>query len=326
MIEHNEEQYFNNTVHLLSTEQLAQAKGLAHTLAQANSDHVLHFGLSLQEKNAQISHQMLLFTQRKDVSRVSEVLNELVSKLIDVNPELLIEQKPSFLQKLFGKSTVPITQVMTNFQRLFVQIDRLGIQLQYAQQSLLQDVNGLKSLVTLNAEYLKELELHIVAIELGKQQLESLNTLKNKSYSNDMIQVDEATSIAQLIDQRHYDLQLSRQLSLQTMTQLQMMIETYEQLTAKIQNSILSTIPLWKNQMSMLFTLNKQLTAAKFEQQLLLASQNIAHKKTVTAQFTQQQTNFSLETLKDLRRSLLQMIEDTIQTQQQQIASEINNK
>ena len=62
------------------------------------------------------------------------------------------------------------------------------------------------------------------------------------------------------LDKRIYDLQLSRQIAIQTAPQIRM-IQNVNQALEKIQSSILTSIPLWKNQMAIALTLMRQRNA-----------------------------------------------------------------
>ena len=63
------------------------------------------------------------------------------------------------------------------------------------------------------------------------------------------------------LDKRIYDLQLSRQIAIQTAPQIRMIQNVNQALAEKIQSSILTSIPLWKNQMAIALALMRQRNA-----------------------------------------------------------------
>ena len=71
----------------------------------------------------------------------------------------------------------------------------------------------------------------------------------------------EVNDMAQFVDRlekRMYDLQLSRQITIQSAPQIRMIQQTNQTLAEKIQSSIMTSIPLWKNQIAIALTLNRQ--------------------------------------------------------------------
>ncbi|WP_186304315.1 toxic anion resistance protein, partial [Staphylococcus epidermidis] len=69
---------------------------------------------------------------------------------------------------------------------------------------------------------------------------------------NDMIQ------FALRLEKRLYDLKLSRQITIQSAPQIRMIQNTNQALAEKIQTSIVTAIPLWKNQIAIALSLFRQ--------------------------------------------------------------------
>ena len=65
------------------------------------------------------------------------------------------------------------------------------------------------------------------------------------------------------LEKRLYDLQLSRQITIQSAPQIRMIQQTNQTLAEKIQSSIMTSIPLWKNQIAIALTLNRQKKAVE---------------------------------------------------------------
>lgn len=314
--------------HTFTPIQQKQALKLVESLKLDRYEEILNFGAKVQEALASFSHQMLHHVQRKDVLKVGEILNQLMNRLQSIDPDLLLNEKQGFFQRLFGKTPATIQQTMTQFQRLGTQIDRLGIQLEYAQNSLLDDLIMLDELYKLNNTYYDELNIYIAAAQLRKQQAltRDLPLLKQQvALSNDSLsqqKVADLVAMIERLDQRLYDLELSKQLTLQTGPQIRLMQQTNQQLAEKIQMSILTTIPLWKNQISMLLTMNHQRRVAITQRKMAETTNEMMKKKTKLAKHTaketqleQLQTENEILSLKNTQIALLQMIEETIELQ-----------
>ena len=312
----------------LSPEEQKRAKQLATNLQFDRYEDILNFGAEAQAALASFSHRMLSHVQRKDVLKVGDVLNQLMERLEMIDPETLYPEKAGFFGRIFGKAPATIQQKMTQFQKLGTQIDRLGIQLEYAKNSLIDDLSMLDELYSLNSSYYEELVVYIAAAELKKQEAltTTLPALQEHALNTQDVMVQQkAQDLAGMIerlDQRLYDLELSKQLTLQTAPQIRLMQQTNQQLAEKIQMSILTSIPLWKNQISMLLTMNNQRRAATAQRKMAQATNEMIKKKSKLAQETarttsieQDQTLEEIHALKHTQKALVEMIEETIKLQ-----------
>lgn len=314
----------------LSSQQQHRAVQLSQQLKLNSYENVLTFGAKTQEALANFSSRMLHHVQRKDVIKVGDILNELMAKLENIDLDVFTREKQGFLSRLFGKTPTSIQQAMTQFQRLSTQIDRLGIQLEYAQNSLLDDLSMLDELYELNNNYYEELTIYIAAGELKKKEAlsEILPSIQRRAtISEDLRVQQEAKDIEAMInslDQRVYDLELSKQMSMQTAPQIRLIQQTNQQLAEKIQMSILTAIPLWKNQISMLLTMNNQRRASTAQRRMAQATNDMMDKKSKLAKHTanvtqleQNRANSELLKLKNAQQALIEMIEETIELQSQ---------
>src|SRR5699024_6121808 len=140
-----------------------------------------------------------------------------------------------------------------------------------SKEALIKDVNLLDTLYNENRAYFEDIELYIKAGELKLSELnEQLNTMKTQaSESGDQMAIQEVNDMSQYInrlEKRLHDLKLSRQIALGSADQIRMVQDINETLAEKIQSSVLTSIPLWKNQMAISLTLLRQESASKAQQ------------------------------------------------------------
>ena len=79
--------------------------------------------------------------------------------------------------------------------------------------------------------------------------------------SNDQMKFQEVNDMIQFVDRldkRLYDLKLSREVTIQSAPQIRLIQNTNQALVEKIQSSIMTAIPLWKNQVAIALTLIRQ--------------------------------------------------------------------
>lgn len=312
----------------LSEEEQQKAKQLAQQIPAGNYEAILTYGSNAQTQLSQFSHKMLDHVQRKDIGPVGDILKDLMSKLSELNPEDLNTKKKSGIAKLFGKVSRSVQELMTKYQKLSTQIDRIGIQLEHSKRGLLDDVHMLNQLYDQNKTYFQALNVYIAAAELKRDEIinDVLPALRKKAEeSDDQMAYQEVNDMAQFLDRlekRIYDLQLSRQITIQTAPQIRMIQQTNQTLAEKIQSSVMTSIPLWKNQIAIALTLNRQMKAVEAQKQvskttndLLLKNSEMLKMNSIETAKENERGIVEIDTLKKTQENLLQTIEETLRIQ-----------
>lgn len=309
----------------LSKEEQQKARELAKQIPTGNHEAILTYGANAQNQLGQFSHKMLDHVQQKDIGPVGDVLHDLMKKLQELNPEELSQGKKSGLRKLFAKAKYSVQEMMTKYQKLSTQVDRISIQLDHSKRGLLEDVQMLEQLYDQNKLYFQALNVYIAAAELKRDEImnETIPALRKKAEaSNDQMAYQEVNDMVQFVDRlekRLYDLQLSRQITIQSAPQIRMIQQTNQTLAEKIQSSIMTSIPLWKNQIAIALTLNKQLKAVEAQKQvtattndLLLKNSEMLKMNSIETAKENERGIVEIETLKKTQENLLETIEETL--------------
>ncbi|MDK3596560.1 toxic anion resistance protein [Staphylococcus pseudintermedius] len=307
-----------------------KVQSLADQIEPLNHDSLLKFGSNAQTYLSHFSHQMLDEIQSKDVGPIGETLEQLMKKLKEVNPDELSQQNDNFLKKLFKRSKNSMQQLFSRMQSVSAQVDRISIELDKNKALLVKDIQLLDGLYQQNKDYFDVLNLYIAAAEQKKTEIEQdvLPEMRQRvKAADDQMVVQDVADMEQFVDRlekRIYDLKLSRQISLQSAPQIRMIQNVNQALAEKIQSSILTSIPLWKNQMAIALTLQRQQKAATAQKQvtdttneiLLRNSEMLRQNARVTAEENERGI-VDIETLKTTQDNIIQTIEATLQIQQE---------
>lgn len=312
----------------LSEVEQQKARQLADQIPAGNYEAILTYGANAQSELTRFSHQMLDHVQKKDIGPVGDILSDLMSKLSAINPEELSTEKKSGIKKLFSRVNRSVQELMTKYQKLSTQIDRIGIQLEHSKRGLVEDVQMLDKLYDQNKTYFQALNVYIAAAELKRDDIVNVTIpeLRRKAeLSNDQMAFQEVNDMAQFVDRlekRVYDLQLSRQITIQSAPQIRMIQQTNQTLAEKIQSSIMTSIPLWKNQIAIALTLNRQQKAVAAQKQvtqttndLLLKNSEMLKVNSIETAKENERGIVEIDTLKKTQENLLQTIEETMRIQ-----------
>lgn len=316
---------------------------LSEKIIPMDHDGLLNYGTEAQSHMSQFSHRILNEVKTTDVGPVGESLNGLMSKLKSVNPDELNPENQSKLKRIFRRTKASVNEIFSKMQSVGSQIDRISIELDKHKNNLVKDVDMLDELYNMNKDYFDELSLYIEAAKKKQHDLQQEDVPKlraqAKSTGNQM-DVQAASDMEQFIDRldkRIYDLQLSRQIAIQTAPQIRMIQNVNQALAEKIQSSILTSIPLWKNQMSIALTLMRQRNAVTAQKavtdttnDLLLKNSELLKQNALATATENERGVVDIETLKTTQNDIIETIEQTLQIQEQgrnkrkQAESELN--
>ncbi|WP_271725865.1 toxic anion resistance protein [Bacillus paralicheniformis] len=318
-----------NLVDTLSEEKRRQAFQLAEQIDPKQHDSMTLYGTQAQSKLLNFSHEMLEHVQKKDIGEIGQVLSDLMKKLEQVSPDELKTEKRNFFFRFFGRVSHSVQEVLSRYQKTGAQIDRISVKLERSKSALINDNKMLERLYEKNKEYYEALNVYIAAgqLKLEKLKHQTIPELKEKSKTehhhmavqdvNDMIQ------FADRLEKRVYDLTLSRQITLQSAPQIRLIQHTNQELAEKIQSSIMTAIPLWKNQVAIALTLLRQRRAVEAQKkvsattnELLLKNAEMLKANTIETAKENERGFIDIETLKQVQDNLIGTLEETLKIQE----------
>lgn len=311
-----------------SEEDLKRIQDIKSKIEPLDNDALITYGSNAQQALSKFSHQMLNEVQSKDVGPIGDTLESLMKKLKEIDPDELTNDKKNIVSRLFGRMKKSVNELISKHQSVASQVDRISIQLEHAKEILVKDVHLLDNLYEQNKDYFDAINVYIAAAELKKEELETetLPELRQKAdQSGNQMDVQDVNDMMQYVnrlEKRLHDLKLSRQITLQSAPQIRMIQNINQTLAEKIQSSILTSIPLWKNQMAIALTLLRQESASKAQQavtnttnELLTKNSEMLKQNSLRTARENERGIVDIETLKVTQDNLVTTIEETLQIQ-----------
>ncbi|MZP43679.1 toxic anion resistance protein [Heliobacterium gestii] len=318
------------TVAALPVDQQPKALALAKQIDAKNPQTLLQYGLPIQSELSRFADNILDHVRTKDAGPVGEIIGSLMVKLKEANPDDLQESQGGFFTKFFGSAKRSAEKVLARYQTLSTEIDQISQQLDKARLQLLRDVTLLEALFQKNREYFNELNIYIAAAQHKLEELrtQTIPQLQQRALaSNDTAAVQELNDHLQFVDRlekKVHDLLISRAVTLQTAPQIRLIQNNDHVLVEKIQSSIVTTIPLWKNQIVLTLTLQRQQTALAMQRQvtdttneLLLRNSEMLKTNTIGVARENERGIVDMETLKKSQENLMDTLEETLKIQQE---------
>ncbi|GAX47601.1 toxic anion resistance protein [Pseudolactococcus reticulitermitis] len=315
----------------LSEEEVGKAKELSKSLDETNSQSVIEYGSLAQKKIGDFSQSVLNKVQAKDLGEVGTALTDLMYQLQESNPNDLVAEDPGFFKKMFGKVKKSIFEVTQKYQKLGAGIDKISIKLTHEYKGLLEDNQTLETLYAENLDYFHALSVYIAGAELKIKELDDTIIPQAKieaEHTPDnaiaVQKISDLESYKNRLDKRQYDLKLARQITIQQAPQIRMIQNTNQELAEKIQTSINTAIPLWKNQVAIALTLLKQKDALTSQRivssttnDLLTKNSEMLKQSSIEAARENERGVVDIETLKTTQANLIETIQETMNIQRE---------
>lgn len=312
----------------MSLEKREQINQIKNQIVPLDNEKLLLYGAGAQQKLSQFSHQILDEVQRKDIGSIGNNLDQLMKKLKEVDPDEIQNIDKSKVKRLFKRVSKSVNELISRYQSVASQIDRISVELDNSKNVLMRDIQMLDQLYDQNKAYFEAIDMFIIAAEEKRDEINNqlLPELEQKAmHSNDQMIVQDVNDMRHYVnrlDKRIYDLKLSRQITLQSAPQIRMIQDVNQTLAEKIQSSILTSIPLWKNQMAIAMSLLHQQKASKAQQQvtnttneLLLKNSEMLKMNTIRTAEENERGIVELETLKITQQNIVDTIRETMHIQ-----------
>ena len=269
----------------LSPEERKMVNDFAEKIDITNSQMVLQYGAASQKKLSDFSETALSRVKTKDMGETGELITSLISELqgFDATTE-----QPKGIFGFFKKTSNSIEQLKTRYDSADKNVERIKAQLEDHQVTLMKDITMLDKMYELNLVYFKELTMYILA---GKKKLAEVraNDLKAAQEKAQRTQLPEdaqaARDLADLCDRfekKLYDLELTRNVSIQMGPQIRLIQSNDTMMAEKIQTTIVNTIPLWKNQMVLALGIAHSQQAMQAERAMTDATNELLKKNAAT--------------------------------------------
>jgi uncharacterized protein YaaN involved in tellurite resistance len=308
----------------LSAEELKQVEDFSKQIDISNTTGIMNYGVGTQKKLADFSEKAIDNVRTKDMGQVGDMITDLVTQL--KNFEVAEDEKG--LKALFKKSANRIEGMKAKYSKVETNVETIANELERHQVTLMKDVELLDRMYDLNLNYYKELTMYILA---GKKRLEeerntTLVELQKKAEASGLPEdAEKAKDFANKCDRfekKIYDLELTRNISMQMAPQIRLIQNNDTMMSEKIQSTLVNTIPLWKSQMVIAIGLNHSTEAAKAQKDVTDMTNELLKKNaealkiaTVASAKEAERGIVDIETLTHTNQTLIDTLNEVVQIQ-----------
>ena len=213
---------------------------------------IFAYGSAAQSDLTRFSDTALNKVKMKDLGETGDMIASLVTELQGFDTD---EAPKTFFFGLFKKAVDRVALLKNRYEDASKNVDGIVKALTNHKIQLLNDVILLDQLYAENLTYFKTLSVYI---DMGKKKLEEFRNkdvaaahalAERTGLPEDAQAAKDLADKADRFEKKLYDLELTRNISLQMAPQIRLIQSSDTVMAEKIQSTLNNTIPLWKSQM-----------------------------------------------------------------------------
>ena len=310
----------------LTPEEQATVTEFASKINITDSSQVLSYGSAAQKKLASFSDTALEKVKTKDLGEVGEMMTNLIVELRGFN---LTEEDKRGIRGWFRKNSNQMAATKAKFDSCEANVEKIAGMLEDHQITLLKDIAVMDKMYDLNLAYFKELTMYILA---GKKRLEefrattvkeAMEKAQRSNLPEDAQAANDLANYGDRFEKKLYDLELTRNISIQMAPQIRLLQNNDSLMAEKIQSTIVNTIPLWKSQMLLALGLENSRRAMEAQRavsdmtnELLKRNAEALKLGSIETAKESERGIVDIETLKATNQSLISTLDEVMKIQE----------
>lgn len=315
----------NINIAAISEEDKKRYSQLTRNLVVTDINSISNYGSDIQNVMGKYSNDFLTAVRTPQSGEIGTLITDLLSELDYIDVDELKE--PSALTKVIRKIPIlnklvkSVDKILNKYDSIAENVDTISKKIAVTRLSSLRDNNALQTMFENNIIYGKQIEDLIVA---GKIKLDEVNSTLNEMMENqdqyEPHQIQDVQEFAHNLERRLSDMMALRYVIKQSLPQIRTVQYNNIAIADKAQSIISTTIPVWKNQLSIAVALHNQKANIEAHRKITETTNTILKKN---AEMLRQNSTdvarenersvIDIETLRDTTRQLIDTIKEVKQ-------------
>lgn len=305
----------------LNQTEINRLSQLNKELVTTDANSILNYGVELQGTMEKYSNDFLSSVRTFDSGEVGTHINDLLAELnyIDVD-ELQQSSFKRFLMKIpvLRSLVVDIQKLFGKYDLVIANVDKISNKIKAGRINSLKDNTALQTMFDNNVEYIKQMEDLIIAGQLKYQELQlQLAEMDGNPANYKDYEISDMRDYVTRLDKRLADMKIIRYVMMQSLAQIRIVQNNNTSIADKAQSIVSTTIPVWKNQLTIAVALYRQKANVEMQRKVSETTNTILEKNaellrqnSLEVARENENTVISLDTLKKTTQSLIKTLDD----------------
>jgi len=314
----------NVNLAVLNPEDEKKYKEIGKALEPSDVNSILNYGVETQNSMEKYSNDFLSSVRTYNSGEVGGLINELLTELnyIDVS-ELEQSGFKSFLSKIpfLKKLVVDAKKLFQKYDVVVNNIDKIVNKVKAGRLNSIKDNSSLQTMFDSNVTYIGEMEELIVAGQLKYNELAlKLAEMEGRPADYQDYEIADLRDFMSRLDKRLADMKIVRFIMMQSLAQIRVVQNNNTSIAEKAQSIVSTTIPVWKNQLTLAVALQRQRANVEMQKKISDTTNTILQKNadmlkqnSIDVARENEKTVVSIETLKMTTQSLIETLNEVKQ-------------
>lgn len=301
---------------------------IANQLTETDVNSILNYGAEIQNTISKQSDTFLSNVRAQQGGEVGSLINELLAELnyIDVD-ELNKNGFQRFISRvpLLNKLVVDVKKIFQKYDKITANVDRISNKVKAGMINSIKDNTSLQTMFDGNVNLIKEIEKYIVAGQIRFKELsEELAVMEGNPANYQDYEISDKRTFINRLDKRLADMKVVRFILLQSLAQIRVVQNNNTSLAEKAQSILTTTMPVWKNQLTLAVALQRQRQNIEVQRKVSETTNTILQKNaemlkqnSIEVAKENENTIVSLDTLKMTTKSLIDTLTEVKQIHEQ---------
>lgn len=294
---------------------------ISKTIDPKDVNSILNYGVEVQNSMEKYSNAFLTSVRTYNSGEVGVLITDLLSELNYVDVDEL--EQSSFKQIL---SKIPfLKKIVVDTQKLFQKydtvvnnIDKITNKIKAGRLNSIKDNSSLQTMFDSNVSYIKQMEELIISGQLKYNELsEKLAQMDANPADYEDYEIADLRDFVNRLDKRMADLKVVRFIMMQSLAQIRVVQNNNTSIAEKAQSIISTTIPVWKNQLTIAVALHRQKQHVEVQKKISDTTNTILQKNaellkqnSIDVARENEKTVVSIDTLKRTTQSLIETLNE----------------
>ena len=247
----------------LSSQDMDKYKHIGSSLVSTDINSISNYGADLQTQMNKFSSELLTAVRAPKCGEMGELITNLLQELeyIDVSE---LTEKSTFKQAirkipLIGKLVSSVDKMLMKYDTIADNVDVIAKKITATRLSSLRDNNALQIMFESNLAYGKQIEELIIAGKLKlEEETKELELMRANVDNYEPHEIQDKETFVHNLSKRINDMLSLRYVVKQSLAQIRLVQNNNIQIADKAQGIVATTLPVWKNQLSLAVALNNQ--------------------------------------------------------------------
>lgn len=296
-------------------------EAIAKSISPADVNSILNYGIETQNSMEKYSNEFLASVRTYNSGEVGGLISDLLTQLnyIDVD-ELNQSPLKHFLSSIpfVNKLVVDAHKLFQKYDTVISNIDQITVKIKTGRLNSIKDNASLQTMFDNNVAFIKQMEDLIIAGNLKFKELsDQLAQMVANPTAYQDYQISDLRDFISRLDKRLADMKIVRFIMIQSLAQIRVVQNNNTSIAEKAQSIISTTIPVWKNQLTIAVALQRQKQQAEMQTQISDTTNTILQKNadmlkqnSIEVAKENEKTVVSIETLKQTTASLIDTLNE----------------